>query len=331
MADVPVSQPQPAEAPRARAFAGRPTIITGGAGVLGRVFADALAAEGAPIGIIDLDGERARALAEHLSSAHDVKARGVGADVLDREQLQAAADELAGAIGSARCLINAAGGNVAAATTLAEQIEDTTDLDSESFFGLSMSAFDQAIDLNLKGTVLPTQVFARSMIEAGDGAILNISSMNAYRPLTRIPAYAAGKSAVTNFTAWLAVHLAPRRVRVNAIAPGVLPDRTVALPGLRRSGRVDGPLPPGAGEHPHAPFRRAGRTRRRGPVPVVRPSEFHHRRHAADRRRVPLFRRRLTQMRMRGGGDPLASRREQSQGAAHGSDDGRDKRQHGPA
>lgn len=220
MADVPVSQPQPAEAPRARAFAGRPTIITGGAGVLGRVFADALAAEGAPIGIIDLDGERARALAEHLSSAHDVKARGVGADVLDREQLQAAADELAGAIGSARCLINAAGGNVAAATTLAEQIEDTTDLDSESFFGLSMSAFDQAIDLNLKGTVLPTQVFARSMIEAGDGAILNISSMNAYRPLTRIPAYAAGKSAVTNFTAWLAVHLAPRRVRVNAIAPG---------------------------------------------------------------------------------------------------------------
>jgi NAD(P)-dependent dehydrogenase (short-subunit alcohol dehydrogenase family) len=118
-------------------------------------------------------------------------------------------------------LINGAGGNSPKATTGVEQIEkeDVKELE-KTFFGLEMEGFDFVFDLNFKGTLLPTMVFAKDMLETGQGAILNVSSMNSYNPLTKIPAYSAAKAAINNFTQWLAVHFAKTGIRVNAIAPG---------------------------------------------------------------------------------------------------------------
>jgi NAD(P)-dependent dehydrogenase (short-subunit alcohol dehydrogenase family) len=124
-------------------------------------------------------------------------------------------------LGPIDILINAAGGNSPKATTAVETIDDK-DLDhlDRTFFGLEMDAFRKVFDLNFIGTLLPTMVFAKDMIERKHGVIINISSMNSYRPLTRIPAYSAAKASINNFTAWLSVHLAIQNIRVNAIAPG---------------------------------------------------------------------------------------------------------------
>ncbi|MBT5902350.1 MAG: SDR family oxidoreductase, partial [Opitutaceae bacterium] len=128
--------------------------------------------------------------------------------------------QIAERLGSPSFLINCAGGNHPTATTTAEQLAPDLSNMSDSFFGIDVDGFRQVMDLNLLGSVLPCSVIGKRLVANGGGAIINISSMNAYRPLTRIPAYSAGKSAVTNFTEWLAVHLAPTQVRVNAIAPG---------------------------------------------------------------------------------------------------------------
>jgi NAD(P)-dependent dehydrogenase (short-subunit alcohol dehydrogenase family) len=193
-------------------FTGRSVVITGGAGILGGEMACALVGCGASVAIIDRDP----ALAERLMHRFETsvgEAIVVYGDVLNPEVLQQAAEKIMDTFGRIDCLINGAGGNSPRATTNPNQ----------SFFDLPPDALRFVFDLNLLGTILPSQVFGKYMVEQGEGVILNVSSMNAFRPLTRIPAYSAAKAGVSNFTQWLAVHMAQEyspRIRVNAIAPG---------------------------------------------------------------------------------------------------------------
>lgn len=194
-------------------FSGRTAIITGGGGVLGGALAAALAGCHAHTVILDRDEAAANRTAEGLRHMGRGEVWALGADVLQPESLQAAAQQIASRLGPADILINAAGGNHPSATTSA----------ITSFFDLPVEALRFVTDLNLLGTMLPCQAFGRGMAARGEGSILNIASMNAVRPLTRIPAYSAAKAAVSNFTQWLAVHMAQNyspRIRVNAIAPG---------------------------------------------------------------------------------------------------------------
>ncbi len=193
-------------------FTGRTAVITGGAGVLCAAMSRALSAAGASIAILDLNGEAAETLAAELR-AKGGDAIGVACDVLDKESIEAAAATILKRFGHVDILINGAGGNKPQATTNPKQ----------SFFDLPAEALQWVFNLNLIGTLLPSQVFGKSMAAQKAGVILNISSMNALRPLTRIPAYSAAKAGVSNFTQWLAVHMAQEYspgIRVNAIAPG---------------------------------------------------------------------------------------------------------------
>ncbi len=202
-------------------LAGRVAVITGGGGEIGTAFARGLLSAGSKVAILDLDGDKAAALAQRLEVESSATAIiGLQCDVLDQASIKRADEEIAEQLGAPSFLINCAGGNSPAATTKAEQVAPDLSNLGDSFFGIDVNGFRQAMDLNLLGTVLPCSVIGKRLVANGGGAIINISSMNAYRPLTRIPAYSAGKSAVTNFTEWLAVHLAPTQVRVNAIAPG---------------------------------------------------------------------------------------------------------------
>ncbi len=193
-------------------FTGRSVVITGGAGILGGEIACALVGCGAKVAIVDRDP----ALAERLMKRFETsigQAIVVYGDVLQPELLQQAAQQIIETFGRVDVLVNGAGGNSPGATTSAEQ----------RFFDLPSEALRFVFDLNLLGTILPSQIFGRYMAEQNEGVILNISSMNAFRPLTRIPAYSAAKAGVSNFTQWLAVHMAQEyspRIRVNAIAPG---------------------------------------------------------------------------------------------------------------
>ena len=187
-------------------------VATGGGGVLVGAMARGLASEGAKIAILDIFPEKAQAVADDIIAAGG-DAIAVQADVLDKDSLESARDAILARYGRIDALINGAGGNKAQATT-------SPDL---SFFDLPQDAFQWVFNLNFIGTLLPSQVFGKLMAEQGAGVILNVSSMNAFRPLTRIPAYSAAKAAVSNFTQWLAVHLAQEytpNLRVNAIAPG---------------------------------------------------------------------------------------------------------------
>src|SRR6266545_7162487 len=188
-------------------------LVTGGAGVLGSEIACALLGCNANVVILDRDVELAKKVIERFPKAVKGRAVRVYGDVLNVETLHQANEIIKAEFGVADVLINAAGGNHPSATTSADL----------SFFDLPFDALRHVGELNLLGTILPCQVFGRVMAERGEGVILNISSMNALRPLTRIPAYSAAKAAVTNFTQWLAVHMAQNyspRIRVNAIAPG---------------------------------------------------------------------------------------------------------------
>ena len=199
---------------------GKTVAITGGAGVIGHTLAHGLAATGLNIAILDLDEGRAQELANELVEKRGVKSLGITCNVLERPSIESARDTLVDHFGHYHFLINGAGGNSPQASTNIEQIPgDGIDLGG-SFFELPESQFRFTLDLNIMGTVLPTQILGAHIMKQERGAILNISSMNAYRPLTKIPAYSAGKCAVGNFTEWLAVHLANTKVRVNAIAPG---------------------------------------------------------------------------------------------------------------
>jgi NAD(P)-dependent dehydrogenase (short-subunit alcohol dehydrogenase family) len=193
-------------------FTGKSVVITGGAGILGGEIACALVGCGASVAIMDRDPALADRLMERLETSVG-RAIIVYGDVLDPEILEESAEQVIQAFGQVDCLINAAGGNHPRATTGTDQ----------SFFDLPPDALRFVFDLNIIGTVLSSQVFGKLMASQGEGVILNISSMNAFRPLTKIPAYSAAKAAVSNFTQWLAVHMAQEyspRIRVNAIAPG---------------------------------------------------------------------------------------------------------------
>jgi NAD(P)-dependent dehydrogenase (short-subunit alcohol dehydrogenase family) len=193
-------------------FSGKTVVVTGGTGVLGGEIACALVGCGANVAILDRNLDPVQHMLD-LMEPRANQAVAVRADVLDLESLRSAAETVAKKFGAVDCLVNAAGGNKPQATT-------SPDL---SFFDLPTDAFRWVFDLNLVGTILPSQVFGKLMVERGEGVILNISSMNALRPLTRIPAYSAAKAGVSNFTQWLAVHMAQEyspRIRVNAVAPG---------------------------------------------------------------------------------------------------------------
>jgi NAD(P)-dependent dehydrogenase (short-subunit alcohol dehydrogenase family) len=194
-------------------FSSRTALVTGGTGVLAWQIVTTLAQCNANVVVLSRHHEQGSMLvAEHLKFAKG-RVLHVYGDVLSPESLQQANETIQAEFGALDILINAAGGNHPAATT-------KPDL---SFFDLPLDALRHVGDLNLLGTILPCQIFGRGMAERRDGVILNISSMNAFRPLTRIPAYSAAKAAINNFTQWLAVHMAQNyspRIRVNAIAPG---------------------------------------------------------------------------------------------------------------
>jgi NAD(P)-dependent dehydrogenase (short-subunit alcohol dehydrogenase family) len=193
-------------------FKNRTIVITGGGGVLCREMACALVGCNANVAILDRDTTFAEQAVKEFETN-----RGryivVYADVLKRDTLEKAAEEVIKQFGKIDCLINGAGGNNPKATTNPEQ----------TFFNIPEEAIKFVSDLNLIGTILPSQVFGKYMADQKEGVILNISSMNAFRPLTRIAAYSAAKAAVSNFTQWLAVHMAQEystKIRVNAVAPG---------------------------------------------------------------------------------------------------------------
>lgn len=198
---------------------GKVCVITGGTGVLGVAMVTALASVGAKIAI--LSTRRAIDLAAQISEEFDTEVIGVLGNVLEKESLLKAKLEINEKFGDIDLLINCAGGNHPSATTKVEQIDESNiDRLEDTFYGLEMEGFDQVFALNFKGTLLPTMVFTTDMLKNRKGVVLNISSMNSYKPLTKIPAYSAAKASINNFTEWLAVHLAKVGIRVNAIAPG---------------------------------------------------------------------------------------------------------------
>lgn len=196
-------------------------VITGGAGVLGNAICEGLASAGIKIAILDINLKAAEEAALSLQERYKTTCLGIQANVLDKLSLENARGMINTHLGKVDFLINGAGGNNPKATTQVEQMvpDDIKNLD-KTFFGLEQNGFDKVFELNFTGTLLPTMVFAEDMLFKQKGVILNISSMNSYRPLTKIPAYSAAKASINNFTQWLAVHLAKVGIRVNAIAPG---------------------------------------------------------------------------------------------------------------
>lgn len=200
---------------------GKTAVVTGGAGVLCAAFSKALAACGANVAILDIAEDKAQLVADDI-----VKSGGTAiackANVLDKVSINLAYKQVLEAFGKCDILLNGAGGNSPKATTDDEFFEPglMEQPGKKSFFDLDVDGFGFVFGLNFTGTLLPTQVFARDMIGNPGSVIINISSMNAFTPLTKIPAYSAAKAAVSNFTRWLAVYFAKSGVRVNAIAPG---------------------------------------------------------------------------------------------------------------
>lgn len=202
---------------------GKTIVITGAGGVLCSTLALALAKEGHHIGVLDLKKEAADKIANEINSAGG-KALGVMANVLEKPSLERAKKEINAKWGPCDILINGAGGNHPLGTTsnshfMKEDLKSTTD-GFKTFFDLDSEGIQFTFNLNFIGTLLPTQVFAKDMVGREGCSILNISSMNAFTPLTKIPAYSGAKAAVSNFTQWLAVHFSKVNIRVNALAPG---------------------------------------------------------------------------------------------------------------
>jgi len=198
---------------------GKVAVFTGGAGVLGSAMVKAMASVGMKIAIADINLEVANKVAAEISSETGAQVIGVAANVLDKASLEQAKAEINNKLGEIDILVNGAGGNSPQATTKLEQMQEFDDL-ADTFYGLQLEGFDKVFALNFKGTILPTMVFTTDMLKNKKGVVLNISSMNSYKPLTKIPAYSAAKASINNFTQWLSVHLAKVGIRVNAIAPG---------------------------------------------------------------------------------------------------------------
>ncbi|MFB5662788.1 SDR family oxidoreductase [Alteribacillus sp. HJP-4] len=202
---------------------GKTAVVTGGSGVLGKEMAFALAACGAKVAVIGRSKDKLDIVVKEIKENHG-KALAVPANVLSKVELQQAYQTIQSELGACDILINGAGGNHPSGTTTKDTLEPqdlhNVEEDTRTFFDLDEDGVDFVMRLNFLGTLLPSQVFTKQMAEKGEGVIINVSSMNAFSPLTRIPAYSGAKAAVSNFTQWLAVHLAPTGVRVNAIAPG---------------------------------------------------------------------------------------------------------------
>jgi NAD(P)-dependent dehydrogenase (short-subunit alcohol dehydrogenase family) len=207
---------QPCDLP---GLSGRVCLITGGSGILGRGICESLAASGVKTAILGIRPGTAAELAAKLQAKYGTRCIGVTANVLDRESLALAKTMVEAELGPVDFLINGAGGNSPKATTEVEMFS-VAHQQPRTIFNLKIPDFQEVFDLNFTGTLLACQVFGEGMAQRGQGVILNISSMNSFRPLTKIPAYSAAKASVNNFTQWLAVHLAQSGVRVNAIAPG---------------------------------------------------------------------------------------------------------------
>ncbi|MGN1094810.1 MAG: SDR family oxidoreductase [Eubacteriales bacterium] len=197
-------------------------VVTGGAGVLCAGFAKTLAECGASVAILDLNEEMAKKVADEIN-ADGGKAIGIKTNVLERESVEKAREEIASIFGTCDILINGAGGNNPRGTTTKEYLEPE-DIDGGkdivTFFDLDPKGVEFVFNLNFLGALIPTQVFARDMAKKEGCSIINISSMNSFRPLTKIPAYSGAKAAISNFTQWLAVHFSKVGIRVNAMAPG---------------------------------------------------------------------------------------------------------------
>ena len=199
---------------------GKVAVVTGAGGVLCSEFAKVLARAGAKVALLNRTESKAQKFADEITAEGGV-AKAYGCNVLDKAQVCAVAEQIQSDLGPCDILINGAGGNHPMATTDKEYYEDgDLDADTKSFFDLDEEGVASVFNLNFLGTLIPTQAFARQMLGREGCNILNISSMNAFTPLTKIPAYSGAKAAVTNFTQWLAVHFSKQGIRVNAIAPG---------------------------------------------------------------------------------------------------------------
>lgn len=210
---------------------GKVAVVTGGGGILCSVMSKAIAECGAKVAILDLRKDAADKVAAEINAAGGT-AMGIACNVLDRASIEEANKILIDAFGPCDILLNGAGGNNPKATTdnetMTKELFDNADM--KTFYSLDPKGIEFVFNLNFLGSLLPTQVFTQAMAKSGHGCVINISSMNAFKPLTKIPAYSAAKAAVSNFTQWLAVHMAPCGIRVNAIAPGFfLTDQNRAL------------------------------------------------------------------------------------------------------
>lgn len=201
-------------------LSGKVAVVTGAGGVLCGMFAKALAAAGAKVAVLDLNETAAETVAQSICTAGGV-AKAYKCNVLEKESLENCHAAVMADLGPCDILINGAGGNNPRATTDKEYFEmGDIDADTKSFFDLDQSGVEFVFNLNFIGTLLPTQTFAKDMVGRTGCNIINVSSMNAYTPLTKIPAYSGAKAAISNFTQWLAVHFSRVGIRVNAIAPG---------------------------------------------------------------------------------------------------------------
>ncbi len=201
-------------------YTGKVVVVTGAGGLICGAMARAFAQCGAKVAALDLNEDAVKKLAEELQ-AEGFICRGYKANVLEPEALEAVHQQVLADLGPCDILINGAGGNNPRATTDNEYQHEAKE-GGKSFFDLEASGVDFVFKLNFQGTLLPTQAFAKDMVAKKAGVILNISSMNAYTPLTKIPAYSAAKAGISNFTQWLATHFAGTGIRCNAIAPGFL-------------------------------------------------------------------------------------------------------------
>ena len=202
---------------------GRVAVVTGGGGVLCSGFAKDLAAQGVKVAVLDLNEDAAKAVADEIV-ANGGTAIGVACNVLEKESLEAAREVINAKLGTCDILVNGAGGNNPKGTTSKEKLElcDIAEKAEgvKTFFDLDPKGIEFVFNLNFLGTLLTTQTFAIDMVGKENATIINVSSMNAFRPLTKIPAYSAAKAAVSNFTQFMAVHFSDVGIRVNAIAPG---------------------------------------------------------------------------------------------------------------
>jgi NAD(P)-dependent dehydrogenase (short-subunit alcohol dehydrogenase family) len=265
------------------ALQGKTAVITGGGGELCGAMAIGLGALGVNVAILDKNLDNAKKREETIRKAGGF-ALALACDVLVPAQQKDCCDTICKALGSVDFLVNGAGGNDPRGTTSEEffDLKSMLDHDITTIYDLDLEAYRQVFDLNFLGTFLTTQIFSRPMVQKGSGSIVNISSLSAATPLTKVSAYSAAKAAVSNFTRWLAVYFARTGVRVNAIAPGA-----AAVP-ARRSGNGPALRPGTKGHRTHAPgtLRRIGRSYRYAHLAFVGCLKICHRKHNSGRWRV---------------------------------------------